>query len=84
MPPPPTARQVALAPEPESEYPALQLAAPHVGKELYEAVLDKAEHKLVHWVVAEGLTVYVPDVVGSVTADVPGVEFSAHANVVPL
>lgn len=84
MPPPPIARQVALEPEPESEYPVLQLAAPQVGKELYDATLDKAVHKLVHWVVAEGETVYVPAVVGIVAYDVPGVEFSAHTNVVPL
>jgi hypothetical protein len=65
-------------------YPALQLAAPHVGKELYEAAFDNAVHKLVHWVVADGDTVYVPAVVGRVTADVPGVVFSEHASVVPL
>ena len=83
MPPPPIARQVALAPEPESEYPALQLAAPHVGNELREAELDTAEHKLVHCVVADGDTVYVPAVVGSVAKDVPGVEFSEQTSVVP-
>jgi hypothetical protein len=48
MPPPPTGTQVALAPEPDSLYPALQLAAPHVGKELREAELDTVLHKLVH------------------------------------
>ena len=46
--PPPLKTQVALPPEPDSLYPALQLAAPQVGKELYEAVLDSAVHKLVH------------------------------------
>ena len=84
MPPPPTGTQVALPPEPDSLYPALQLAAPQVGKELYEAAFDTALHKFVHCVVAEGDTVYVPDVVGRVAADVPGVVFSAHTRVVPL
>ncbi len=83
MPPPPTGTQVALPPEPDSLYPALQLAAPHVGKELYEATFDNAVHKLVHWVVAEGDTVYVPAVVGRVAYEVPGVEFSEQTSVVP-
>jgi hypothetical protein len=54
-----------------------------VGKELYDAAFDSAVHKLVHCVVAEGDTVYVPAVVGSVANDVPGVEFSEQTNVVP-
>ena len=83
QPPPPTATQVALAPDPDNVYPASQLAAPHVGKELYEATFDTVVHKLVHFVVAEGETMYVPAVVGSVTAEVPGVVFSEHAKTVP-
>lgn len=85
QPPPPllTATQVALAPEPESVYPALQLAAPQVGKELYEAAFDTVEQRLVHWVVVDGVTVYVPAVVGAVAYEVPGVVFSAHTNLVP-
>lgn len=83
MPPPSIGTQVALPPEPDSLYPALQLAAPHVGKELKEAALDTALHKSVHCVVADGDTVYVPAVVGSVANDVPGVEFSEQTNVVP-
>ena len=84
QPPPPTATHVAPAPDPDNVYPALQLAAPHVGKELKEAELDTALHKLVHCVVADGDTVYVPAVVGSVANDVPGVEFSEQTKVVPL
>ena len=83
--PPPllTATQVALAPEPDSVYPALQLAAPQVGKELYDAAFDTAEQRLVHWVVADGVMVYVPAAVGAVAYEVPGVVFSAHTSVVP-
>lgn len=76
IPPPPINVHVALAPDPERRYPALQLAAPQVGNELYVEALDRAVHRLVHSVVDEGDTVYVPAVVGSVTADVPGVVFS--------
>lgn len=83
MPPPPTATQVALLPEPDNVYPALQLAAPHVGNELYDAALDTAEHKLVHCVVADGVMVYVPAAVGAVANDVPGVVFSEQTSVVP-
>ncbi len=80
---PPTGTQVAPELEPDSWYPALQLAAPHVGKELYAAAFDTAEHRLVHWVVADGVTVYVPAAVGAVAYEVPGIVFSAHTSVVP-
>lgn len=50
---------------------------------MYEAAFDTALHKLVHWVVADGVMVYVPAAVGAVAYEVPGVVFSAHTSVVP-
>jgi hypothetical protein len=73
-----------LPPDPETLSPALQLNAPHVGKELYEAAFDTAEHKLVHAVVADGLMMYVPDAVGKVAYDVPGMVFSLQTRVLPF
>lgn len=81
-PPPPIRAQVALAPEPDILYPALQLAAPQVGNELKLAAFATALQRLVHWVTVDGVTVYVPEAAGAVAKDVPGVEFSEHASVV--